>query len=574
MGLPARSVGEPFMAYVKCATTTVHIEAFGATYNRGYVPNTARVSCKTLDTEGCPFTLGNTYTFSIYIEQPEGRPGYAGVIFTGYVTRVAWQLSEPSTHRTWEVELIDDLGDLDSFEVDIDGSYGKTLGNYYSSSTLRSNYIGASTNGFVYAGNALQGLKEYDAFRGYCHYGGDGDEEGGLSFDFSAAGFRSVASGTALPGSLGLTATSQYKINTTADVGSLIYSTQNQQWWIPMAFKNEAETKCFVLFMTYIKHPEIEIDKESMQDVFFDDVHTHINLFTQAEYETAVSTNKLTDLSLTWNETAGDFWNNPFFVFPTDTSLYLMLAIPKIYDIPTKGVTDDSTDAINIQPDQAAAATFLETFKSDLPDFITIHFLSFLSSLSTTASAGAGSVDITELAQTQSPEALQKWVDNEYNEMIYTAEERYEFSVGMIDSLPMAVHFPSSDTNHSYQAADVIIQTTEISYTPSDGVTVSILVRKKAASSTSRTFPESLAIKKMKEELKSAPKAITNAEYVFYEKYLPEYKNWLAVVQKVVSDGTTHIITTRLPKSKYTLGENGLLFWKAPLTNKERFNYA
>jgi hypothetical protein len=557
MGLPTITHGEAYTSKIKCSGVNAKIESFNATLNRGYTPNTANLTCVTKNTESCPFTLGTEYVFTTDYES--ATPGSDTTIFTGYAYKFNYENIAQTTHKRWMVSLIDALGDLEAYDVDIKPIEGVTpvLQSYYKT-TLPFAYAALPTEGFTYSGNALQGLKAYDMWRGYCPYGGDGDEEGGSSFDLNAAGIRKASGGESLPGSYAIKVTAPYHSDTAEEL-SLAYSTASQQWWIAMAVKNEDTGKVFVLFMTYVKHADISVEEGSIQSVYFDENVEPVHIYTQSQYETYIEGNLLSSLGLSWSE--GGY---PFFVIPEDDDIYLILAIPKVYSLPEEAIEDEDEDAINIQPDTAAAATFLTKFKAELPDFITIHLISSSAEYTLTYLVGdEEEADIVELSQIQDEASLIAYANHEYNERVYNTTTAYEYEYGMVQILPIAVHYPQATTNHTFQGADRILTQTIVDYSVDDGINVRLTFKEKSSlSGSKRVFPSGLTMQRVADSYNSTPSIIMNIQYVHYD-----------------ADGNISICWNDDTISTYTskeivIGENGILVWKAPLTRKEKFNYA
>ncbi|HNW48014.1 MAG TPA: hypothetical protein PKN02_11535, partial [Thermotogota bacterium] len=275
-------------AYVSRIITSIadlKIESFSATHNRGYTPNTAELTIVTKKTEPCPFALGTEY---IFYAKSESEPGVGSQseAFRGYPYQTRWEETADSTHKRWYVSFIDALGEIESYDVDIKptGEGTDALQDFYKT-TLPAAYFGATIESFSFQGNGLQGLREYDAYRGYCPYGGDGDEVGS-AFDRTSGYIRIVSGGDSLPGSYAVKVRAPFTDPSgVAEEISVTYNTASQQWWIPFAAKNDDNTKIFVLFMTYVKHAQVYVEEGSINQLYFDDTNTAFNVFTQSFYE-------------------------------------------------------------------------------------------------------------------------------------------------------------------------------------------------------------------------------------------------------------------------------------------------
>ena len=550
-------------AYVSRIITSIadiNIESFSATHNRGYTPNTAELTIVTKKTEPCPFTLGTEY---IFYAKSESEPGVGSQseAFRGYPYQTRWEETADSTHKRWCVSFIDALGEIESYDVDIKptGEGTDALQDFYKT-TLPSAYFGAVIGSFSFQGNGLQGLREYDAYRGYCPYGGDGDEVGS-AFDRSSGYIRVVAGGDSLPGSYAVKVRAPYYVEDgPAEEVSVTYNTGSQQWWIPFAAKNDENSKIFILFMTYVKHAQAYIEEGSIEKLYYDNVHKTFNVYTQSFYEEKILANDLNALGLTFVETP-----KPFFILPEDDDIYLILAMPKICDASAEEFEEDTDpDAINIQPEEATAIIQMASFKYDLPNYITIHILSqSAEQIHEVIIGDEAEADVIDMPQILDLDALTAVANHEYNERIYNTETTCTYEHGMVGSIPLAVHFPTSESAHTYQGANCVLERTEINYDLSSGVIVTLAFKEKANSSgTMKVFPGNILYRKIAESYANAPSIITNIEYCWIDRITGKTKiRW--------KDDTI----SEYSQNEIEVGENGVLLWKAPLTKKEKFNY-
>ena len=550
-------------AYVSRIITSVadiNIESFSATHNRGYTPNTAELTIVTKKTEPCPFTLGTEYIFYAKSESEPGE-GSQSEAFRGYPYQTRWEETADSTHKRWCVSFIDALGEIESYDVDIKptGEGTDALQDFYKT-TLPSAYFGAVIGSFSFQGNGLQGLREYDAYRGYCPYGGDGDEVGS-AFDRSSGYIRVVAGGDSLPGSYAVKVRAPYYVEDgPAEEVSVTYNTGSQQWWIPFAAKNDENSKIFILFMTYVKHAQAFVEEGSIDQLYFDATNTTFNVYTQSFYEEKILANDLNALGLTFVGTP-----KPFFILPEDDDIYLILAMPKICDASAEGFEEDTDpDAINIQPEEATAIIQMASFKYDLPNYITIHILSqSAEQIHEVIIGDEAEADVIDMPQILDLDALTAVANHEYNERIYNTETTCTYEHGMVGSIPLAVHFPTSESAHTYQGANCVLERTEINYDLSSGVIVTLAFKEKANSSgTMKVFPGNILYRKIAESYANAPSIITNIEYCWIDRITGKTKiRW--------KDDTI----SEYSQNEIEIGENGVLLWKAPLTKKEKFNY-
>ena len=557
-------------AYVSRIITSIadlKIESFSATHNRGYTPNTAELTIVTKKTEPCPFALGTGY---IFYAKSESEPGVGSQseAFRGYPYQTRWEETADSTHKRWYVSFIDALGEIESYDVDIKptGEGTDALQDFYKT-TLPAAYYGATIESFSFQGNGLQGLREYDAYRGYCPYGGDGDEELGSAFDRTSGYIRIVSGGDSLPGSYAVKVRAPFTDPSgVAEEISVTYNTASQQWWIPFAAKNDDNTKIFVLFMTYVKHAQVYVEEGSINQLYFDDTNTAFNVFTQSFYEEKIFTNKLSDLGLSFAEGTC----KPFFIIPDDDDIFLILAIPRMAStlewITEFGeyVEDTDPDAINIQPIEALANYEMQMFKHRLPNYITLHILSqSAEQIHEVIIGDEAEADVIDMPQILDLDALNAVANHEYNERLYNTETTCTYEHGMLGSIPLAVHFPTSESAHTYQGANCVLERTEINYDLSSGVVVTLTFKDKAnTSGTMKVFPGNILYRKIAESYANAPSIITNIEYCWIDRVTGKTKiRW--------KDDTI----SEYSQNEIEIGENGVLLWKAPLTKKEKFNY-
>ena len=556
-------------AYVSRIITSIanlKIESFSATHNRGYTPNTAELTIVTKKTETCPFSLGTEY---IFYAKSESEPGVGSQseAFRGYPYQTRWEETADSTHKRWYVSFIDALGEIESYDVDIKptGEGTDALQDFYKT-TLPAAYYGATIESFSFQGNGLQGLREYDAYRGYCPYGGDGDEVGS-AFDRTSGYIRVVSGGDSLPGSYAVKVRAPYYVEDgPAEEVSVTYNTASQQWWTPFAAKNDDEDKGFILFMTYVKHAQVYVEEGSIDQLYFDDTNTAFNVFTQSFYEEKIFTNKLSDLGLSFAEGTC----KPFFIIPDDDDIFLILAIPRMAStlewITEFGeyVEDTDTDAINMQPIEALANYEMQQFKYTLPNYITLHILSqSAEQIHEVIIGDEAEADVIDMPQILDLDALNAVANHEYNERLYNTETTCTYEHGMLGSIPLAVHFPTSGSAHTYQGANCVLERTNIDYGLSSGVVVTLTFKEKAnTSGTMKVFPGNILYRKIAESYANAPSIITNIEYCWIDRVTGKTKiRW--------KDDTT----SEYSQNEIEIGENGVFLWKAPLTKKEKFNY-
>jgi len=549
-------------AYVSRIITSIanlKIESFSATHNRGYTPNTAELTIVTKKTETCPFSLGTEY---IFYAKSESEPGVGSQseAFRGYPYQTRWEETADSTHKRWYVSFIDALGEIESYDVDIKptGEGTDALQDFYKT-TLPAAYYGATIESFSFQGNGLQGLREYDAYRGYCPYGGDGDEVGS-AFDRTSGYIRVVSGGDSLPGSYAVKVRAPFTDPSgVAEEISVTYSTASQQWWIPFAAKNDDNTKIFVLFMTYVKHAQVYVEEGSINQLYFDDTNTAFNVFTQSFYEEKILANNLSALGLTFSATL-----KPFFIIPEDDDIFLTLVIPWRAESLPEIATDTDPDAINIQPEEAISSLLLTAFKYDLPNYITLHILSqSAEQIHEVIIGDEAEADVIDMPQILDLDALNAVANHEYNERLYNTETTCTYEHGMVGSIPLAVHFPTSESAHTYQGANCVLERTNIDYDLSSGVVVTLTFKEKAnTSGTMKVFPGNILYRKIAESYANAPSIITNIEYCWIDRVTGKTKiRW--------KDDTT----SEYSQNEIEIGENGVLLWKAPLTKKEKFNY-
>ena len=549
-------------AYVSRIITSIadlKIESFSATHNRGYTPNTAELTIVTKKTEPCPFALGTEY---IFYAKSESEPGVGSQseAFRGYPYQTRWEETADSTHKRWYVSFIDALGEIESYDVDIKptGEGTDALQDFYKT-TLPAAYFGATIESFSFQGNGLQGLREYDAYRGYCPYGGDGDEVGS-AFNRTSGYIRIVSGGDSLPGSYAVKVRAPYYVEDgPAEEISVTYSTASQQWWIPFAAKNDDNTKIFVLFMTYVKHAQVYVEEGSINQLYFDDTNTAFNVFTQSFYEEKILANNLSALGLTFSATL-----KPFFIIPEDDDIFLTLVIPWRAESLPEIATDTDPDAINIQPEEAISSLLLTAFKYDLPNYITLHILSqSAEQIHEVIIGDEAEADVIDMPQILDLDALNAVANHEYNERLYNTETTCTYEHGMLGSIPLAVHFPTSESAHTYQGANCVLERTNIDYDLSSGVVVTLTFKEKAnTSGTMKVFPGNILYRKIAESYANAPSIITNIEYCWIDRVTGKTKiRW--------KDDTT----SEYSQNEIEIGENGVLLWKAPLTKKEKFNY-
>lgn len=549
-------------AYVSRIITSIadlKIESFSATHNRGYTPNTAELTIATKKTESCPFALGTEY---IFYAKSESEPGVGSQseAFRGYPYQTRWEETADSTHKRWYVSFIDALGEIESYDVDIKptGEGTDALQDFYKT-TLPAAYYGATIESFSFQGNGLQGLREYDAYRGYCPYGGDGDEVGS-AFNRTSGYIRVVSGGDSLPGSYAVKVRAPFTDPSgVAEEISVTYSTASQQWWIPFAAKNDDNTKIFVLFMTYVKHAQVYVEEGSINQLYFDDTNTAFNVFTQSFYEEKILANNLSALGLTFSATL-----KPFFIIPEDDDIFLTLVIPWRAESLPEIATDTDPDAINIQPEEAIASLLLTAFKYDLPNYITLHILSqSAEQIHEVIIGDEAEADVIDMPQILDLDALNAVANHEYNERLYNTETTCTYEHGMLGSIPLAVHFPTSESAHTYQGANCVLERTNIDYDLSSGVVVTLTFKEKAnTSGTMKVFPGNILYRKIAESYANAPSIITNIEYCWIDRVTSKTKiRW--------KDDTT----SEYSQNEIEIGENGVLLWKAPLTKKEKFNY-
>lgn len=549
-------------AYVSRIITSIadlKIESFSATHNRGYTPNTAELTIATKKTESCPFALGTEY---IFYAKSESEPGVGSQseAFRGYPYQTRWEETADSTHKRWYVSFIDALGEIESYDVDIKptGEGTDALQDFYKT-TLPAAYYGATIESFSFQGNGLQGLREYDAYRGYCPYGGDGDEVGS-AFNRTSGYIRVVSGGDSLPGSYAVKVRAPFTDPSgVAEEISVTYSTASQQWWIPFAAKNDDNTKIFVLFMTYVKHAQVYVEEGSINQLYFDDTNTAFNVFTQSFYEEKILANNLSALGLTFSATL-----KPFFIIPEDDDIFLTLVIPWRAESLPEIATDTDPDAINIQPEEAIASLLLTAFKYDLPNYITLHILSqSAEQIHEVIIGDEAEADVIDMPQILDLDALNAVANHEYNERLYNTETTCTYEHGMLGSIPLAVHFPTSGSAHTYQGANCVLERTNIDYDLSSGVVVTLTFKEKAnTSGTMKVFPGNILYRKIAESYANAPSIITNIEYCWIDRVTGKTKiRW--------KDDTT----SEYSQNEIEIGENGVLLWKAPLTKKEKFNY-
>ena len=549
-------------AYVSRIITSIadlKIESFSATHNRGYTPNTAELTIATKKTESCPFALGTEY---IFYAKSESEPGVGSQseAFRGYPYQTRWEETADSTHKRWYVSFIDALGEIESYDVDIKptGEGTDALQDFYKT-TLPAAYYGATIESFSFQGNGLQGLREYDAYRGYCPYGGDGDEVGS-AFNRTSGYIRVVSGGDSLPGSYAVKVRAPFTDPSgVAEEISVTYSTASQQWWIPFAAKNDDNTKIFVLFMTYVKHAQVYVEEGSINQLYFDDTNTAFNVFTQSFYEEKILANNLSALGLTFSATL-----KPFFIIPEDDDIFLTLVIPWRAESLPEIATDTDPDAINIQPEEAIASLLLTAFKYDLPNYITLHILSqSAEQIHEVIIGDEAEADVIDMPQILDLDALNAVANHEYNERLYNTETTCTYEHGMLGSIPLAVHFPTSGSAHTYQGANCVLERTNIDYDLSSGVVVTLTFKEKAnTSGTMKVFPGNILYRKIAESYANAPNIITNIEYCWIDRVTGKTKiRW--------KDDTT----SEYSQNEIEIGENGVLLWKAPLTKKEKFNY-
>ena len=549
-------------AYVSRIITSIadlKIESFSATHNRGYTPNTAELTIVTKKTEPCPFSLGTEYIFYAKSESEPGE-GSQSEAFRGYPYQTRWEETADSTHKRWYVSFIDALGEIESYDVDIKptGEGTDALQDFYKT-TLPAAYYGATIESFSFQGNGLQGLREYDAYRGYCPYGGDGDEVGS-AFNRTSGYIRIVSGGDSLPGSYAVKVRAPFTDPSgVAEEISVTYSTASQQWWIPFAAKNDDNTKIFVLFMTYVKHAQVYVEEGSINQLYFDDTNTAFNVFTQSFYEEKILANNLSALGLTFSATL-----KPFFIIPEDDDIFLTLVIPWRAESLPEIATDTDPDAINIQPEEAISSLLLTAFKYDLPNYITLHILSqSAEQIHEVIIGDEAEADVIDMPQILDLDALNAVANHEYNERLYNTETTCTYEHGMLGSIPLAVHFPTSESAHTYQGANRVLERTEINYDLSSGVVVTLTFKEKAnTSGTMKVFPGNILYRKIAESYANAPSIITNIEYCWIDRVTGKTKiRW--------KDDTT----SEYSQNEIEIGENGVLLWKAPLTKKEKFNY-
>ena len=549
-------------AYVSRIITSIadlKIESFSATHNRGYTPNTAELTIVTKKTETCPFVLGTEY---IFYAKSESEPGVGSQseAFRGYPYQTRWEETADSTHKRWYVSFIDALGEIESYDVDIKptGEGTDALQDFYKT-TLPAAYFGATIESFSFQGNGLQGLREYDAYRGYCPYGGDGDEVGS-AFDRTSGYIRVVSGGDSLPGSYAVKVRAPYYVEDgPAEEVSVTYNTASQQWWTPFAAKNDDNTKIFVLFMTYVKHAQVYVEEGSINQLYFDDTNTAFNVFTQSFYEEKILANNLSALGLTFSATL-----KPFFIIPEDDDIFLTLVIPWRAESLAEIEIDTNPDAINIQPEEAIASLLLTAFKYTLPNYITLHILSqSAEQIHEVIIGDEAEADVIDMPQILDLDALNAVANHEYNERLYNTETTCTYEHGMLGSIPLAVHFPTSESAHTYQGANCVLERTNIDYDLSSGVVVTLTFKEKAnTSGTMKVFPGNILYRKIAESYANAPSIITNIEYCWIDRVTGKTKiRW--------KDDTT----SEYSQNEIEIGENGVLLWKAPLTKKEKFNY-
>jgi hypothetical protein len=548
-----------YVSRIITSVTGINIESFSATHNRGYTPNTAELTIVTKKTEPCPFTLGTEYIFYAKAESEPGV-GSQSEAFRGYHYQTRWEETADSTHKRWYVSFIDALGEIESYDVDIKptGEGTDALQDFYKT-TLPAAYFGATIESFSFQGNGLQGLREYDAYRGYCPYGGDGDEVGS-AFDRSSGYIRVVSGGDSLPGSYAVKVRAPFTDPSgAAEEVSVTYSTASQQWWIPFAAKNDDNTKIFVLFMTYVKHAQVYVEEGSINQLYFDDTNTAFDVFAQSFYEEKMLANDLSALGLTFSATL-----NPFFIIPEDDDIFLTLVIPWRAESLTEIEIDTNPDAINIQPEEAIASLLLTAFKYTLPNYITLHILSqSAEQIHEVIIGDEAEADVIDMPQILDLDALNAVANHEYNERIYNTETTCTYEHGMLGSIPLAVHFPTSESAHTYQGANCVLERTEINYDLSSGVIVTLTFKEKSNSSgTMKVFPGNILYRKIAESYANAPSIITNIEYCWIDRVTGKTKiRW--------KDDTI----SEYSQNEIEIGENGVLLWKAPLTKKEKFNY-
>lgn len=548
-----------YVSRIITSVTGINIESFSATHNRGYTPNTAELTIVTKKTEPCPFTLGTEYIFYAKAESEPGV-GSQSEAFRGYPYQIRWEETADSTHKRWYVSFIDALGEIESYDVDIKptGEGTDALQDFYKT-TLPAAYFGATIESFSFQGNGLQGLREYDAYRGYCPYGGDGDEVGS-AFDRSSGYIRVVSGGDSLPGSYAVKVRAPFTDPSgAAEEVSVTYSTASQQWWIPFAAKNDDNTKIFVLFMTYVKHAQVYVEEGSINQLYFDDTNTAFDVFAQSFYEEKMLANDLSALGLTFSATL-----KPFFIIPEDDDIFLTLVIPWRAESLAEIEIDTNPDAINIQPEEAMASLLLTAFKYTLPNYITLHILSqSAEQIHEVIIGDEAEADVIDMPQILDLDALNAVANHEYNERIYNTETTCTYEHGMLDSIPLAVHFPTSESVHTYQGANCVLERTEINYDLSSGVIVTLAFKEKSNSSgTMKVFPGNILYRKIAESYANAPSIITNIEYCWIDRVTGKTKiRW--------KDDTI----SEYSQNEIEIGENGVLLWKAPLTKKEKFNY-
>jgi len=206
----------------------------------------------------------------------------------------------------------------------------------------------------------------------------------------------------------------------------------------------------------------------------------------------------------------------------------------------------------------------MQQFKYTLPNYITLHILSqSAEQIHEVIIGDEAEADVIDMPQILDLDALNAVANHEYNERLYNTETTCTYEHGMLGSIPLAVHFPTSKSAHTYQGANCVLERTNIDYDLSSGVVVTLTFKQKAnTSGTKKVFPGNILYRKIAESYANAPSIITNIEYCWIDRVTGKTKiRW--------KDDTT----SEYSQNEIEIGENGVLLWKAPLTKKEKFNY-